>query len=79
VDTTNRLVQGVMMRGQLIEMKLDPTGFASLGDMYLFGSVLDCFLAGYAAVNSFTRLAVEDVYKKERYEWPARIGERYLL
>ncbi len=79
VDTTNRLVQGVMMRGQLIEMKLDPTGFASLGDMYLFGSVLDCFLAGYAAVNSFTRLAVEDVYKKERYEWQARIGERYLL
>ncbi|KAF0231928.1 MAG: type VI secretion system protein [Desulfovibrionaceae bacterium] len=79
VQTTNRLVQGIMMRGQLIEMKLDPTGFASMGDMYLFGSVLDSFLAGYAAVNCFTRLGVEDVFKKERYEWPARIGERFLL
>jgi len=79
VVTTNRLVGGIMMRGQLIEMRLDPTGFASMGDMYLFGSVLDCFLAGYAAVNCFTRLGVEDVFKKERYEWPARIGERYLL
>ncbi|MBI4806099.1 MAG: type VI secretion system baseplate subunit TssF [Desulfovibrio sp.] len=79
VETTNRLVGGVMMRGQLIEMKLDPTGFASMGDMYLFGSVLDGFLGGYAAVNCFTRLGVEDVYKKERFEWPARIGERFLL
>jgi type VI secretion system protein ImpG len=79
VVTTNRLVGGIMMRGQLIEMKLDPAGFASMGDMYLFGSVLDSFLAGYAAVNCFTRLGVEDVYKKERFEWPARIGERYLL
>ncbi len=79
VKTTSRLVGGVMMRGQLIEIKLDPTGFASLGDMYLFGSVLDSFLAGYAAVNCFTRLVVEDILKKERFEWPARIGERFLL
>jgi type VI secretion system protein ImpG len=79
VSTTSRLVSGVMMRGQHIEVKLEPTGFASLGDMYQFGSILDAFLAGYAAVNCFTRLAVEDPYKKERFEWPARIGERFLL
>ena len=54
VDSRNRLVRGVNMRGQHINIKMNPDYFASRGDMYLFGSIMDHFLGTYASVNCFT-------------------------
>jgi type VI secretion system protein ImpG len=79
VEHENRLVHGVLMQGQRIRLKLLQDSFASEGDLYLFGSVMDHFLASYAGINSFTHLSVEDVLKGEAYHWPARIGNRPLL
>ncbi len=75
----NRLVSGIMMRGQDINLKLNQDHFAGQGDLFLFGSVLDCFLGAYASMNTFTRLQVEEVLKGERYQWPVRIGDRFLI
>jgi type VI secretion system protein ImpG len=79
VESSNRIVRGVMMRGQNIELTLDRANFAGSGDMYLFGAILDYFLSGYAEMNCFTRLTITDTQNKERYEWPARIGDRPLM
>jgi type VI secretion system protein ImpG len=76
---TNRLVSGIMMRGQEIEVKLRQDHFASEGDLFLFGCVLDYFLGVCASINTFTRLSVEEVVKGERYQWPARVGDRFLI
>jgi type VI secretion system protein ImpG len=58
---------------------LDPGGFTGRGDVRLFCSVLDSFLAGYGAMNNYTRLIVRDTLDKELFRWPARLGERPLL
>ncbi|KAF1077359.1 type VI secretion system baseplate subunit TssF [Halodesulfovibrio sp. MK-HDV] len=79
VTSGDRLVKGHLVRGQMIEIVLDREGFADNGDMYLFGCVLDRFIAGYAAVNCFTRLTVIDSLYKEKYTWPARLGNRPLV
>ncbi len=76
---SDRLVSGILMRGQEIDLKLRQEKFASPGDMYLFGSVLDHFLGNYASLNHFIQLKVEEVAKGEIYQWPARIGDHPLI
>jgi type VI secretion system protein ImpG len=79
VRASNRLVSGIMMRGQEIGLKLSQDHFASQGDLFVFGSVLDYYLGVSASMNTFTKLYVEEVLKGERYQWPARIGDRFLI
>ena len=76
---SDRLVSGVTMRGRNIKLTLDGANFASHGDMYVFGSILDLFLASYASINSFTLFSLEDKHTGETYKWPLRIGDRHLL
>lgn len=76
---SDRLVSGILMRGQEIDLKLRQEKFASQGDMYLFGCILDHFLGNYASLNHFTRLTVQEVVKGETYQWPARIGDHPLI
>ncbi len=74
-----RLVSGIMMRGQDIRLKLRQDHFASQGDLYLFGSVLDHFLGCYASINSYTQLFIEEVLEEKIYKWPTRLGEHPLI
>jgi type VI secretion system protein ImpG len=79
VTEGDRLVKGLVMRGREIKMSLNREGFANGGDMYLFGSVMNRFFSGYASVNCFTRLTVEETLNKELFRWNAMIGDRPLL
>ncbi len=78
-STADRLVRGQMMRGRQLLLKADGSSFASYGDLYLFGTILDRFLASYSSINSFTRCKLEDQHTGETYQWPIRIGDRLLL
>lgn len=79
VRGADRLVGGVMLRGRRIRLELRGDHFAGAGDLHLFASVLNRFLAGYAALNSFTELTVHETINGDEYRWPARIGDRHLL
>jgi type VI secretion system protein ImpG len=74
----DRLVSGYMMRGREIRMKLRQDYFASPGDMFLFGSVMDYFFGVYSSMNSFTHLVIEECTTGETYSWPPRVGDRPL-
>jgi type VI secretion system protein ImpG len=48
--------------------------------VYLFASVLERFLAHYVSINSFTRLVVKSIQRRQEIiAWPPRNGERVLL
>jgi type VI secretion system protein ImpG len=66
------LVSGVAMRGSEILLKVQQDCFAGAGDLFLFGCVLDRFLAGYASINYFTRLTMKELLRGERTLWPMR-------
>ena len=67
------------MRGRDIRLDVRVDHFAGPGDLYLFGSVLDCFLGLYASINTYTRLSIKEVTKGDIYQWPERLGDRPLI
>jgi len=76
---SHRLVSGFVMRGQDIELQLRLDHFASPGDLFLFGCVLDHFFGGYTSLNSYSRLIIRENTRGYRYQWKPRIGHRHLL
>ncbi|MCI5165535.1 MAG: type VI secretion system baseplate subunit TssF [Candidatus Electrothrix sp. GM3_4] len=79
VCPVNRLVRGVMMRGQQLHLIIQADHFAGIGDFYLFGVVLDEFFSEYAGMNSFTQLNITNSNSGEDFTWPMRIGSTPLL
>ncbi|MDR2367604.1 MAG: type VI secretion system baseplate subunit TssF [Deltaproteobacteria bacterium] len=71
---TDRVYQGLPLRGSKTTLTLNQEAFNGEGDMYLFGSIINEFLALYATVNSFHELTVTEEKRGETYRWPARLG-----
>ncbi len=66
-------------RGTAVELDLDEGQFTG-GSAFLFGAVLDRFLAGYASMNSFAQLTVRSSLRKDPlHSWPPRAGSQVLL
>lgn len=68
-----------LLRGRRVRVGCRPDHFAGLGDMYLFGCMLEVFLADYAGINSFIQLEIEDLQSSEVTRWPPRTGTRATL
>jgi type VI secretion system protein ImpG len=66
-------------RGLAIELEFDEAEFAGSG-VYLLSAVLERFLALYASINSYTKVALRS---RQRFgivkQWPARIGQQSLI
>jgi type VI secretion system protein ImpG len=72
-------VGGSFSRGVQVTLTFDEEKYVGTG-LYLFAAVLERFLGQYVSINSFTRLVVETLQRKEKLkEWPARNGQRTLL
>lgn len=78
-ESSVHFARGVPMRGQDIVLTLDRSGFASHGDMRLFGDILSRFFSEYAALNCYTRTRVVDADSGENWLGVPRLGERPLL
>ena len=76
---TRLIGRGSILRGQQVRIKCRLDFFASIGDMYLFGCVLDRFIADYAGINSYTRVELEDAFTGTLFKWPPRLGQQPLL
>ena len=79
VATGERLSRGTTVRGQTLSLTARQDHFAGLGDLFLFGSVMDQFLGVYSAMNTFTQFQLTDSMSGESFKWPARIGARPLI
>ncbi len=77
-ETLEIIDKGLPIRGTHINLKINPDKFSSLGEVYLFCSVLNDFFSLYSSINSFHKLSV-DVLNEELFEWPAKIGSQTLL
>lgn len=69
-------LDGALTFGREVEMRLSRAHYRSLGDMYLFGCVLDYFVSGYATDLSFTRFKFIEEESGREYKWPLREGLR---
>jgi type VI secretion system protein ImpG len=74
-----RLVRGAMMRGVKLQLTAAAQNFASTGDLYLFASVLDRFMALYVSINTFSQFELINSQSGEVFQWKPRLGEKPLL
>ncbi|PCJ86090.1 MAG: type VI secretion system baseplate subunit TssF [Thiotrichaceae bacterium] len=79
VEACDRLISGLPMRGQSIKVRVNPANYAGMGDMYLFGVLLDRLFASFASINCFTEFSMTDEASEETFTWPIRIGDRPLI
>ncbi len=75
---TDRLFEGLPLRGLRTELSVDSGQFVCEGDVFLFASVLNEFFALYASLNSFHELQVKTT-KGEVYAWTPRMGLQPVL
>lgn len=78
MQETDRIHEGLPLRGAMTELSLMLRSFSCEGEMFLFASALNEFLALYATVNSFHQLIVREEKSGERYIWPPRLGKQTL-
>ena len=62
-------------RGLRVSVTLDESGFAGSG-AYLFGAVLERFLARHVSVNSFVETCLASNSRGQIGQWPTRSGAR---
>jgi type VI secretion system protein ImpG len=75
----DQLVGRVIMRGRKVRLDVRQDHYAGMGDLFLFGSILDAFLGLYGSLNTFMQLSIREVLKGEMLQWPARIGDHPLI
>lgn len=75
----NRIYKGSVVRGRKTVIRLNESGFASEGDMYLLASVFNELFAMNCSINSFHHLLVYGVENGEIYEWKPRTGSHLLV
>ncbi|WP_445222757.1 type VI secretion system baseplate subunit TssF (plasmid) [Bradyrhizobium sp. Pa8] len=71
---TDHVVRGAPMRMRNIELCVADSKIGSEGELFLFGSVLDTFLATFAGINMLHRFSVRGTESNAHYTWPARSG-----
>jgi type VI secretion system protein ImpG len=69
-----------MCRGTELRVVMAMDGFGGPGEVFLFGCVLERFVAASAPCGSFTQLVLDDARgARGRMAWPARLGTQPLI
>ena len=78
-NAEERLFKGRLLRGRRLNLTLEPTGFVSRGDLFLFANALERFFAEYANLNTYSRLHLSVGSNGGSHQWPPRLGEKQLI
>ncbi len=78
IQQEDRLVKGMVVRGHNIFMSVSGDNFASMGDVVVFGSVMDEFFSRYSSINTYTRFTLVETVSGESFSWRPRIGAKKL-
>jgi len=79
IEPVDRVSRGYLLKGHRVRMEVRQDYFASLGDLYLFCSVLFRFLSSYAALNTFVELEVKETITGEHLQWKPMLGSKKLI
>lgn len=79
VKPEQRLFEKRMVNGQRLKVLLNRDHFSNLGDIYLFGSILDSFFSSVVNINSYIEFEIEDAQYGEKIQWPAKLGGAHLV
>ncbi|WP_419811101.1 type VI secretion system baseplate subunit TssF [Bacterioplanoides sp.] len=64
-----RLQKGYLIRGRNLQIEVDGSSFASVGDLYLFGELLFTIFSQFNDINSFLMLSLTNINNGEIMQW----------
>jgi type VI secretion system protein ImpG len=67
-------VRGLPVRGRRIVVEALDSRLGGIGELFLFGSVLDAFFSTYASVNSLHVFAMRGADTNTEFQWAPRMG-----
>jgi type VI secretion system protein ImpG len=79
VQIVDRIKRGYLIKGHKVKMTIRKDQFASIGDLYLFCTVLLHFLSSYTTLNTFVELEVKESITGERFTWEPILGNKKLI
>ena len=79
IEQVDRVSRGYMLRGHKVTMKVRQDYFASIGDLYLFCTVILHFLSSYTTLNTFVELEVKEIITGESLVWAPILGNKKLI
>ncbi len=74
-----RLHKGRLLRGQKLLLTVNSDGFASVGEVSLFGIILEQIFLHYAPINTYISLQIHDTVTGENFLWAPKLGSKVLL
>lgn len=74
-----RVFNRVPMFGLHTEVEIDESGFAGVGDAYLFGCALQKLMVSESPINCFHRMTLTLYPSQKRLAWKAETGTQRLL
>ncbi|NUO81060.1 type VI secretion system baseplate subunit TssF [candidate division KSB1 bacterium] len=75
-QTKSLLHQRQLLRGIEFKLEVDPQHFENgEGDIHLFGTVLNSFLAQYLTINAFVFLTIIEAGSGKEYKWEPSVGK----
>ncbi len=74
MNSTERLLKGYLIRGNKIELSVDGAGFASNGDLYLFGELISKLFEQFCDINSFVELIISNENTGEQLTWQPNLA-----
>lgn len=74
MQSGSQLYESQLLTGQEVTINVVSTNFASIGDLYILGGILNAIFSAITAINSYTKLTIVDNYSGEIMSWPAQIG-----
>lgn len=69
----DKLHRGTLIRGTRITLDIEGSGFSSIGDLYLFGELLNYLFKQFSDINSFIELKVNDLSTGEQLIWQSSL------
>jgi type VI secretion system protein ImpG len=63
-----------IITGQQIRLEILSSAFISIGDLYVFGSVINAIMSACTALNSYTTLEIIDKHSGDTMRWPKQLG-----
>ena len=71
------LYKGLPIRGIEVTIEMNPDRYASLGEAYIFSSLINEFLALYNNINTFHHFKVK-IDKKGIFVWRSKLGQQSI-
>ena len=75
----DKVIKGIVYRGQKSVLRIDSNNFLCEGELFLFGSILAEFFRLYGTINSFHLLEVINTSNNEIFKWEQKTSLQRVI